>query len=150
MCGVDLQGASLKFASVRRWRMTIRFALGMTLLFGVPVVGQSPYPQFPSTNNGRLNYPDADAPFGKEAPLDDKRLRQLNQERQKQIVSDAARLLQLARELNEEMTDDSPMTDSQLRKVAEIGKLARSVKERMSFTVGGYPGLKSPPNPRIQ
>jgi hypothetical protein len=34
--------------------------------------------------------------------------------------------------------------------VAEIAKLARSVKDKMSYTVGGYPGLKSLPNPRIQ
>jgi hypothetical protein len=37
------------------------------------------------------------------------------------------------------------MTDAQLRKVAEIAKLARSIKEKMSFSVGGYPSFKGPP-----
>jgi hypothetical protein len=122
------------------------------LLLGLPLVGQSPYPQFPPANGGRFghNDPDATVPFGNEPALDDKRLRQLNLERQKDIVSNTAKLLQLAKELNEEITDDSPMTDAQMRKVAEIAKLARSVKEKMTFTVIGSPGLKSPMNPRIQ
>ena len=34
------------------------------------------------------------------------------------------------------------MTDAQLRKVAEIAKLARSVKEKMSFSVGRIPELE--------
>ena len=132
--------------------MAVRFVCGLTLLLGLPVIGQSPYPQFPPASNGRFghNDPDTSVPFGNEAALDDRRLRQLNLERQKEIVSDTARLLQLARELNQEITDDSPITDAQMRKVAEVAKLARNVKERMTFTVGGSPGFKSPSNPRIQ
>ena len=42
------------------------------------------------------------------------------------------------------------LLEVQMRKASEIGKLARTVKEKMSFTVGGSPGLKSPMNPRIQ
>jgi len=133
--------------------MAIRFVWGLTLLFGVSMVGPSSYPQFPPANHGRLgqNLPDDDSPFQSETRFDEKRLRQLNLERQKQMVADSARLLQLARELNEEITGDSPLTDAQSRKVAEIGKLASRVKERMTFTAGGYSTpLKSPLNPRIQ
>ncbi len=133
--------------------MAIRFVLGLTLLSGVSIVGPSSYPQFPPSNRGRLgqNFPDDDAPFENGTRLDEKRLRQLNLERQKQMVADSARLLQLARELNEEIAGDVPLTDAQARKVAEIGKLASRVKEKMTFTVGGYPApLKSPLNPRIQ
>ena len=144
--------AGLKPASSRRCQMPVRFVCGLALFLGLPVVGQPPYSQFPSPSNGRFghNDPDATAPFGNEPALDDKRLRQLNLERQKDIVSNTAKLLQLAKELNEEISDGSPMTEVQMRKASEIGKLARTVKEKMSFTVGGSPGLKSPMNPRIQ
>jgi hypothetical protein len=36
------------------------------------------------------------------------------------------------------------MSDAQMRKVAEIGKLARSIKEKMSYTAGALPSLTSP------
>jgi len=134
--------------------VAIRFVWGLTLLFGVSIVGPSSYPQFPPANHGRLgqNLPDDDVPFQNETRLDEKRLRQLNIERQKQMVSYSARFLQLARELNEEITGYSPLTDAQTRKLAEIGKLASRVKDKMTFTMGsGYPApLKSPLNPRIQ
>lgn len=113
------------------------------------MAGQSPYPQFPSTNNGKAgrHYPDTNSQFGGEPDADPKRMRLLNAERQKELVSDTQKLLQLAQELNAEVSDAGAgaMTDAQLRKVAEIAKLARSVKEKMSFSVGGYPPLKGPP-----
>ena len=132
----------------RQWR-AVRFALGLALVLGMPVAGQAPYPQFPSTNNGKAgrNYPDTNSQFGGDPGTDPKRMRALNAERQKELVSETEKLLQLARELNTEVSDANAgaMTDAQLRKVAEIAKLARSVKEKMSFSVGGYPSLKSPP-----
>jgi hypothetical protein len=130
-------------------RRAIRFALGLLLVLGMPVAGQAPYPQFPSTNNGKLgrNYPDANPQFGADPNADPKRIQALNAERQKELVSDTQKLLQLARELNAAVSDANAaaMTDAQLRKVAEIAKLARSVKEKMKFSAGGYPNLKSPP-----
>lgn len=130
-------------------RRAIRFALGLVLILAMPVAGQSPYSQFPSTNNGKLgrNYPDTNSQFGADPNADPRRIRMLNSERQKELVSDTQKLLQLARELNAEVSDANAaaMTDAQLRKVAEIAKLARSVKEKMTFSLGGYPNLKSPP-----
>ena len=126
-----------------------RIALGLALILGMPVAGQGPYPQFPSTNNGKAgrNYPDTNSQFGGDPAADPKRMRVLNAERQRELVSDTQKLLQLARELNAEVSDanSAGMTDAQLRKVAEIAKLARSVKEKMTFSVGGYPSLKAPP-----
>jgi len=63
----------------------------------------------------------------------EKRLLALNIERQKQMVADANKLLRLTKELNEEVaaSNTGTFTAEQLRKVAEIEKLARSVKERM-------------------
>jgi hypothetical protein len=130
-------------------RRASRIALGLALVLGIPVSAQGPYPQFPSTNNGKAgrNYPDTNSQFGGDQAPDPKRLQVLNAERQKELVSDTQKLLQLARELNAEVSDANAagMTDAQLRKVAEIAKLARSVKEKMSFSVGGYPSFKGPP-----
>jgi hypothetical protein len=149
MMAVDEQPQIRRMVRVGRERRPIRFAFGLALVLAMPVAGQAPYPQFPSTNNGKLgrNYPDTNSQFGADPTTDPKRMRALNAERQKELVSDTQKLLQLARELNAEVTDANAaaMTDAQLRKVAEIAKLARSVKEKMSFTAGGYPNLKSPP-----
>ena len=52
----------------------------------------------------------------------------------------------MAKELNDEVAenDSAAMSSEQLRKVEEIGKLASSVKSKMSFSVGGYPSLNAP------
>ncbi len=67
-----------------------------------------------------------------------RRLRLLNTARQKAMVSDAARLLALARELNNDLTEkrNSISPAEQMKKIAEIEKLARNVKERMSYVEG--------------
>jgi len=129
-----------------RRRLAVRSALGIVLLLGIPAAGQ--YPQFPSTNSGKNGqlYPDSNGQFGQDSNSpDQKRIRALNTDRQKTLVSDAEKLLKLAKELNDEVTNKSgPMTGEQLHKLDEIGKLARSVKEKMSFSVGGFPSLNPP------
>jgi hypothetical protein len=79
--------------------------------------------------------------FDNSDPVEEqKRLRALNAERQKSMVSDADKLLKLARELNAEVgADPSSLTANDLRKAGEIERLARSVKEKMSFSVGSAP-----------
>jgi hypothetical protein len=79
----------------------------------------------------------------------ERRLRAYNAERQKSMVSDANKLLKLARELDDEVSRTKPdsLTAAQLRKVAEIEKLARSVREKMSASVPtspAYPRSFSP------
>ncbi len=80
--------------------------------------------------------------------LSAKQLHQLNELRQKQLVADTDRLLQLARELNHELdgagTDLSP---EQMNKVSRIEKLAHSVKEKMRDAVAPGPALESPLSP---
>lgn len=68
----------------------------------------------------------------------ERRQRALDIERQKQMVADAGKLLKLAKELNDEIAaaNTGTLTPGQLRKIAEIEKLARSVKDRMTLGTG--------------
>ena len=76
-----------------------------------------------------------------------KRMKALNADRQKSMVSDADKLLKLARQLDTEIasnpTDD--LTPEEMRKLAEIEKLARSVKTKMAQSFGGGPSIAPPP-----
>jgi hypothetical protein len=76
-----------------------------------------------------------------------KRLRLLNAERQKSMVSDADKLLRLARELEAEISRTTPesLTEEQLRKIAKIEKLARSVRDKMG--AAGQAMVVDPQNP---
>ncbi len=67
----------------------------------------------------------------------ERRLRQLNAAQHKSMVSDTDRLVKLVKELHAEIGSSTPkaLTDEQLRKVAEIEKLAHSVKDKMRITV---------------
>lgn len=77
----------------------------------------------------------------------ERRMRALNTERQKQMVSDATKLLKLARDLNDEVAkaNSGAFTPEQLHKIGEIEKLARNVRERMTAAVGEAPSLTPPP-----
>ena len=46
---MDAYTESAKLTRSCRGRSVLRAALGVTLVLGIPVVGQSGYPQFPST-----------------------------------------------------------------------------------------------------
>jgi len=145
---VDVILASWKLIKARR-RLAMLTALGLAMVLGNPLAGQSPFMQFPSTNNGRLgqNYPDSSAPLSQDPNSpDQKRIRMLNDQRQKSLISDTEKLLKLAKELNDQVAqnDSARMSDAELRKVAEIGKLARSVKDKMSFSMGAYPSVNVP------
>jgi hypothetical protein len=74
----------------------------------------------------------------------EKRLRALNAERQKSLVADTNKLLKLARELADEVDHTNPdtFTPAQLRKVADIEKLAHSIKDKMSTSVRGTPDFR--------
>ena len=144
---VDVVLDSWKLIKARR--LAIRATFGLAVVLGIPLAGQSPYFQFPSANNGRLgqNYPDSNAPLSQDPNSpDQKRIRMLNDQRQKSLISDTEKLLKLAKELNDEVAqnDSATMSDAELRKVAEIGKLARNVKDKMSFSMGGYPSVNMP------
>lgn len=107
----------------------------------------TPFPQFPDarTKTRRPDVGNADSDVDANALA--KRMRMLNSERQKEIVSDTAKLLKLAREFNEEIAQSgvTSLTEAQLRRLAEIAKLAKNVRERMTYTLGSYPPPEDPP-----
>jgi hypothetical protein len=85
--------------------------------------------------------------FGLSDPaLEHKRLRAVNADRQKSLVTDSEKLLKLAHALNDEIEKTHPdsLTPSQLHTVAEIEKLAHGVKEKMSYSYMGGPLLREP------
>jgi hypothetical protein len=82
-------------------------------------------------------------------PFSEKRLRAMNADRQKSMVSDTERLLKLARQLDAEIASNSTdeLTPDETRKVAEIEKLARNVKSKMSQAFAGGPEFHQPSVP---
>ncbi|MGO8759163.1 MAG: hypothetical protein ACLQG3_13655 [Terracidiphilus sp.] len=81
----------------------------------------------------------------------ERRLRALNSARQKEMVADTNKLLKLAKALNDEVAaaGTGTLTEDQIRKIAEIEKLARNIKERM-VNGAGPPPLQPPILPPIQ
>jgi hypothetical protein len=79
----------------------------------------------------------------------EKLLRAHNADRQKSMVSDTNKLLRLVNELNAEIARTNPdaLSEAQLRKVAEIEKLAHNVKDKMSTPVRGTPAFQPPFQP---
>jgi hypothetical protein len=120
-------------------------ALCVGLLAGLPAhaqsIGQihSGFPQGagPSAGGGVNDIPD-------DSSIDhEKLLRALNADRQKSLVADTNKLMRLVKELNDDIARSRPeqLNDEQLRKLAEIEKLAHSVKEKMSMSVRGTPSF---------
>jgi hypothetical protein len=123
-------------------RVFVSLLLGCTAL-GAPAqssqtVGSGPPldpMQSPSRFPGRAGVGDSQM----DAAGQMRRMRLLNAARQKAMVSDADKLLALARELNGGMTagGKSVAPADRMRMIAEIEKLAHSVKEKMSYVYSG-------------
>lgn len=133
------------------------FLLALFVGFACCVAGRSQQ----QTNNGTLNPNQtmSHGGFGRPnlSPLPsdedydpvmaERRMQALNTERQKQLVSDTNKLLKLAKELNDQVAANNPgsLTSDQMRKIAEIEKLAKSVRERMTAGVGeAQPSMPAP------
>ncbi len=131
-----------------RWLVHAGMALALLLaLMAAPRV---------SAQNSSYSHPTFQQPIGQPglaaspATGDDsnpqmqaKRFELLNANRQKSMVSDTDKLVKLAAKLNAEINGAHPvrLTEEQLRMVAEIEKLAHSVREKMSTPVRGTPGM---------
>jgi hypothetical protein len=79
----------------------------------------------------------------------ERRLRMINAERQKELVTDTDKLLALATALSSEIakSNTGALTPEQIRKVAEVEKLAHSVRDKMAMSLRSNPmmNMDSPP-----
>jgi hypothetical protein len=113
--------------------------LAAAILVGFQVAAQSPGTPLNPAGQGHSasHFPSDSPPLSPNQTLDQKRISLLNKLRQRSMVDDATKLLFLARQLN---ADPSNMSDAErMHKAAEIEKLAKSVKEKMSYAVGDNP-----------
>jgi hypothetical protein len=132
--------------SASRAKPAARRVLWLAMSMLLPCGGQYAAPQSSQhTSHMASSDPDQGSSLDQIDPIrGEKRLRMLNAERQKAMISDTNKLLRLATELNAEVNSGNfgSLTSAQLKKVAEIEKLARRVKEEMSTSVRGTPPVK--------
>jgi hypothetical protein len=113
-----------------------RLALWSAVLLVLPLAAQTAAVPFGHSGGQPGNVEDAAS--GIETAMQAKRITQLNQIRQKSIVSDAEKLVRLAQELNDDANADGANLSQaeRMRKASEIEKLAKSVKEKMTYAIG--------------
>ncbi|MGA8086017.1 MAG: hypothetical protein WCA10_01845 [Terracidiphilus sp.] len=129
------------------------FAAVAVVVFAVALLGWAQYA--PSGSNPLGNLPgtrpgsDLDPTIETNPIWGEQRLHALNVERHKSMVSDTDKLLKLARQLDAEIASNSTdeLTPQELRKVAEIEKLAHNVKVKMAQSFGGGPMFRPSPIP---
>jgi hypothetical protein len=134
-----LPGRTPERVAARRLAPSLRRCLAAAILIVLPVAAQSPGPPLNPAGQGQpiSRLPNQAPPLSSNQTLDQKRISLLNKLRQRAMVDDAAKLLILARQLNAE---SSNLSDAErMHKAAEIEKLAKSVKDKMSYAVGDNP-----------
>jgi hypothetical protein len=131
-----------------------RVVLGVALLLVLPLGGAqsgaqngSQVQRMPSGSLGQQVGPMIGDSTENDSVEQQKRLKALNAERQKSLVADTNKLVKLAGQLNTELAGEHPETlnPDQLRKVAEIEKLARNIKDKMSMSVKELPVFERMP-----
>jgi hypothetical protein len=115
---------------------------------GAQLSPQQPRPPMPQPIGQKVGNSIDDPGGNGDFAEEEERLRALNRERQKSLVSDTNKLLKLATELDMEIksADANSLTPSQLHKLASIEKLAHDVKDKMSYSVRG-PAMMQPALP---
>jgi hypothetical protein len=137
--------------SARRYACVAALVLSVVMLFSLPSCGQASS----STNNG-AQLPRRIPPpreieqqpmesMGTTPVFYEKRLQMLNAAQHQAMVADTDRLLKLVADLNSQINSShsNALTPDQLRMVADIEKLAHSVKDKMRMSVrsaGEYNG----------
>ena len=113
--------------------------LAMLLILPGRALSQAPThgtdPTYTTPNAGSTSSEGMTGPFGRVDPVVEARRRQAQiAEIRQSMESDAARLLKLAQELDDEVSRTNPdvLTPAQLKMVAEIQKLAHRVKAKMN------------------
>jgi hypothetical protein len=117
-----------------------RHALALAMLLVLPIAAQSPGVPSGSPVNRSRQQQQQDQPDSSpmSSSLDARRITQLNLIRQKNMASDAEKLLRIARELsNDANADSSALSPAErMHKAAEIEKLAKGVREKMTYAIG--------------
>lgn len=134
-----LPGRTRRRVAARPLAPCLLRCLAAASLIVLPLRAQSPGTPVNPGGQTRANshLPTDSPPMSANQTLDQKRISVLNKLRQRSMVDDAAKLLFLARQLNAEASN---LSDSErMHKAAEIEKLAKSVKEKMSYAVGDNP-----------
>ncbi|HVZ82191.1 MAG TPA: hypothetical protein VG893_00855 [Terracidiphilus sp.] len=128
-------------------RAALAALLFLVALAPAPAGQLSPPAPFNQHARNPLDEPDTGDPIMRE-----RQVRALNAARQKSLVADTDKLLRLARELNTEIatSSESALTPIQARKLAEIEKLAHSVKDKMSDASVGAPSAPEMLSPYSQ
>jgi hypothetical protein len=149
-------GTALEFRALPRRRPASRplsgalnqvlwLALALTLAGGAQALAQQSQQQMPGQTRQQMGRStvEFDQP---DMVGEQKRLRLLNAERHKALVSDADKLLKLVSQLNAEINaaGSASLTPAQLRTLGEIQKLAHSVKSKMGTSVPGTPVFREP------
>ena len=136
-------------SQTERWSGLFRkTARGACLSFVVVILGSvvaEPAGQQPAPNQIAQQPRNPFDGFGSNDPvLAARQMRALNADRQKSLVADTEKLLKLAQDLNSEIetSNQDVLTQVQLRKIADIEKLARNVKQKMSISFAGGPPLQ--------
>ena len=111
-------------------------------------------PQFNGSNFPRVQMPDSSSTLAGDngnPGMEAKRMNALNAERQKSLIADTNKLVKLTSDLNAQINSTHPasLTESQLRMVAEIEKLAHSIREKMCTSVKGAQPFGTPAAPGL-
>ena len=128
--------------STTGWSKAVK---GIGVLIGV--AGCLSWGQFNSSGQlGRQADGYGGTPSEIDATLAAKRMRALNADRHKTLVSDTEKLVKLARQLDAEIASNptGELTPEELHDVATIEKLAHDVKTKMAQSFGGGPEFKPP------
>lgn len=126
----------------------VRRVLVVAVLLLIPscgmILGQQTSPSNAGLGTRPVSTPDPEMDLGMTGSIHDpvfqeRRLRELIAAQHKAMVSDTDKLLKLVTELNAEVDNTTPaaLTPDQLRMVAEIEKLAHSVKDKMRNSAQG-------------
>jgi len=122
--------------------------LTILLLLGLPVAAQSPGTSGQETQDSGMIQRELDgsSATGIDARMAARRFAALNQQRQHEMVSDADKLLKLARELNADADAGGTLLSpaERMQKAGAIEKLARNVKEKMTYAIGAPQQLEGP------
>lgn len=136
----DRIGERKGMRSTKGWGKAAGVIAGLMLAAGL--LG---WTQFPSREGTPLSRQAAAGDtYNPNSEFEAKRLRALNADRHKAMVSDTEKLVKLARQLDAEIASNptDEWTPEELRKLETIEKLAHTVKTKMAESFGGGPEIK--------